>query len=193
MPSWSIHTWNNAKAAIRSRFTATNAIPIARMPRKTSGSAIGRGPQPGGFDVVATRETHQGARREARRGRQGGRHRAIEKTREAAKGDDLEAIKTAVHELEQASHALSKTLYAKAGTAPTGDGGGPQPGAAAHQRRRRRRHDRRRVRGEEVNGSVGQGGCDGAAPQARRGVVCRRSRGAGGCGPGDLPISGRRR
>ena len=57
--------------------------------------------------------------------------RAIEKTREAAKGDNLDAIKSAVHELEQASHALSKTLYAKAGATPTGDGGGPQPGPAA--------------------------------------------------------------
>jgi len=46
---------------------------------------------------------------------------AIEKTREAAKSDDLERIKSAVHELEQASHALSKTLYEKTS---------PQPGAA---------------------------------------------------------------
>ena len=41
--------------------------------------------------------------------------KAIEKTREAAKTDDLDRIKSAVHELEQASHALSKTLYEKAG------------------------------------------------------------------------------
>ena len=58
--------------------------------------------------------------------------KAIEKTREAAKSDDLDRIKSAVHELEQASHALSKTLYEKAGpqpgAAPGGDGG-PQPGA----------------------------------------------------------------
>jgi molecular chaperone DnaK len=51
--------------------------------------------------------------------------RAIEKTREAAKGDDLDAIKSAVHELEQASHALSKALYAKAAEA------GPAPGGPA--------------------------------------------------------------
>jgi molecular chaperone DnaK len=52
-------------------------------------------------------------------------NRAIEKTREAAKGDDLERIKAAVRELEQASHALSKTLYEKVGpqAAPGGDGG----------------------------------------------------------------------
>jgi molecular chaperone DnaK len=53
--------------------------------------------------------------------------RAIEKTREAAKSDDVERIKSAVHELEQASHALSKTLYEKAG-AQAGAGAGPQPG-----------------------------------------------------------------
>ena len=54
--------------------------------------------------------------------------RAIEKTREAAKGDDIERIKSAVHELEQASHALSKTLYEKAG-AQAGPQGGPTDGA----------------------------------------------------------------
>ena len=58
---------------------------------------------------------------------------AIEKTRETAKGDDAEAIKSAINELEQASHALSKVLY-EAGQAdaaaqeatsepPSGDGG----------------------------------------------------------------------
>ncbi|MEN6404948.1 MAG: molecular chaperone DnaK [Thermoguttaceae bacterium] len=41
--------------------------------------------------------------------------KAIAKTREAAKSDDVEQIKAAVHELEQASHALSKSLYEKAG------------------------------------------------------------------------------
>jgi molecular chaperone DnaK len=38
-------------------------------------------------------------------------NKAIEKTREVAKGDDVAAIKSAIEELEQASHALSKTLY----------------------------------------------------------------------------------
>ena len=42
---------------------------------------------------------------------------AIEKVREAAKGEDTEAIKSATSELEQASHALSKTLY-EAGASP---------------------------------------------------------------------------
>ncbi len=60
---------------------------------------------------------------------------AIAKTREAAKSDDVDRIKAAVHELEQASHALSKTLYEKAGPqaapgAATGPGTadtGPKP------------------------------------------------------------------
>ncbi|HLA84748.1 MAG TPA: Hsp70 family protein, partial [Thermoguttaceae bacterium] len=48
--------------------------------------------------------------------------KAMERTREAAKSDDVDRIKSALSELEQASHALSKTLYA--GTTP-----GAQPGA----------------------------------------------------------------
>ena len=36
---------------------------------------------------------------------------AIAKTREAAAGSDVNATKAAMTELEQASHALSKTLY----------------------------------------------------------------------------------
>jgi molecular chaperone DnaK len=36
---------------------------------------------------------------------------AIAKTREAAKAEDADAIQSAIGELEQASHALSKTLY----------------------------------------------------------------------------------
>jgi molecular chaperone DnaK len=49
---------------------------------------------------------------------------AIEKVREAAKGDNAEAIKSALSQLEAASHAFSKTLYERA-TA----GAGAQPGA----------------------------------------------------------------
>ena len=62
---------------------------------------------------------------------------AIAKTREAAKSDDVERIKAAVHELEQASHALSKTLYEKAGAqaapgaAPGADESAPGPKPAA--------------------------------------------------------------
>ncbi len=44
---------------------------------------------------------------------------AIAKTRETAKGEDLDAIRSAISELEQASHALSKILYESA----------PKPGA----------------------------------------------------------------
>ncbi len=39
--------------------------------------------------------------------------KAVEKTREAAKGENIEAMKSAIGELEQASHAFSKTLYEK--------------------------------------------------------------------------------
>ncbi len=50
---------------------------------------------------------------------------AIKKTREAAKGDHVDAIKSATSELEQASHALSKTLY------ETRQAGAGEPGKAA--------------------------------------------------------------
>jgi molecular chaperone DnaK len=47
---------------------------------------------------------------------------AVEKTREVAKGTDVAAIKSAVENLEAASHAFSKVLYEKgtAGAGPTG-------------------------------------------------------------------------
>jgi molecular chaperone DnaK len=51
---------------------------------------------------------------------------AIKRTREVAQGDDVPAIKSAISDLEQASHALSKTLYqsqARAGAAPPGTDG----------------------------------------------------------------------
>jgi len=48
--------------------------------------------------------------------------KAIEKVREKAKGDDVAAIKSAVDELEQASHAFSKTIYEKTGAGAGTDG-----------------------------------------------------------------------
>jgi molecular chaperone DnaK len=51
--------------------------------------------------------------------------KAIEKTREVAKGNDLAAIKSAVESLEQAAHAFSKTLYERGAEA---GGGGGEPG-----------------------------------------------------------------
>jgi molecular chaperone DnaK len=56
--------------------------------------------------------------------------KAIETTREKAKGTDIPALKSAVEQLEAASHAVSKVLYEKggAGGAPTGDAG-PSPSA----------------------------------------------------------------
>ncbi len=47
--------------------------------------------------------------------------KAIERTREVAKGNDAAAIKTAINELEQASQQMTKTLYEK-GAAATGAG-----------------------------------------------------------------------
>ena len=55
---------------------------------------------------------------------------AMARVREVAKTEDLEKIKSAVEELEQASHAFSKSLYARtqgAAAGPTGNG--PTPGA----------------------------------------------------------------
>ena len=52
---------------------------------------------------------------------------AISKAREVAKEDDVQAIKSAINELEQASHAFSKTLYentAAAGETSTDAGAG---------------------------------------------------------------------
>ncbi len=54
---------------------------------------------------------------------------AITKTREAAKGEDVEGIKSAVKELEQASHALSKVMYEGAET--DGAAGAEAPAADA--------------------------------------------------------------
>ncbi len=60
-------------------------------------------------------------------------NKAISKAREAAKGNDTQAIKSAIEELEQASHAFSKTVYeaASADGAASGDREGAAAGAAA--------------------------------------------------------------
>jgi molecular chaperone DnaK len=50
--------------------------------------------------------------------------KAIEKVREVAKGEDVQAIKSAVSDLEQASHAFSKVLYESQAAAQTA---GTQP------------------------------------------------------------------
>jgi len=61
---------------------------------------------------------------------------AIKKTRDVAKGDNPDAIKSAISELEQASHALSKVLYESkpgtdgAGPDGAGQGGGEPKGTA---------------------------------------------------------------
>lgn len=59
--------------------------------------------------------------------------KAIEKTREKAKGEDVEAIKSAVAELEQASHALSKVLYENAQASQPADAGAADAADAADE------------------------------------------------------------
>jgi molecular chaperone DnaK len=62
---------------------------------------------------------------------------AIVKVREAAKSEDVNAIKSAIGELEAASHAMSEALYKNAagaaGTQAPGGNGGATDGAAAGQ------------------------------------------------------------
>ncbi len=63
-------------------------------------------------------------------------NQSIEKTRETAKGDDAAAIKSAIDELEQASHAVSKLLYESQEKAPEEEvhatsGAGAATGASA--------------------------------------------------------------
>ncbi|MCY2993832.1 MAG: molecular chaperone DnaK [Planctomycetota bacterium] len=57
--------------------------------------------------------------------------KAVAKVREVTKTDDAQAIKSAVRDLEQASHALSKVLYEKAGAEQAAAGGGQAAGGAA--------------------------------------------------------------
>ncbi len=56
---------------------------------------------------------------------------AIEKVRNAAKGENTEAIKSAVKELEQASHAVSKAMYEAAEASQPSHDDDEQPEAAA--------------------------------------------------------------
>jgi molecular chaperone DnaK len=59
---------------------------------------------------------------------------AIERVRAAAKGDNPDAIKAALSQLEQASHAFSKSLYERTGAgaqAGTDGGTGKRPGTGA--------------------------------------------------------------
>ena len=53
---------------------------------------------------------------------------AITKTREAIAADDVERIKAATQELEQASHAMSKAMYEAAQQAGAAGGAGPDMG-----------------------------------------------------------------
>ncbi len=93
---------------------------------------------------------------------------AMAKVREAAKGEDVDAIKSATAELEQASHALSKVLYEaqQAAGAPPAEAR-PRPAPTASKARRRRSR-RRRVRGQGV--AIGSG----EAPLCTARFVARR-------------------
>ena len=57
--------------------------------------------------------------------------KAVAKVREVTKTDDAQAIKSAVRDLEQASHALSKVLYEKAGAEQAAAAGGGQAAGGA--------------------------------------------------------------
>ena len=56
---------------------------------------------------------------------------SIEKVNEAAKGEDLDAIETAISELEQATHALSKHMYEAAQQSATPGTGDPSQGSSS--------------------------------------------------------------
>jgi molecular chaperone DnaK len=56
---------------------------------------------------------------------------AIVKVREAAKGEDAAKIKSAIGELEAASHAMSEALYKAAGAGAAGAAPGAETGASA--------------------------------------------------------------
>jgi molecular chaperone DnaK len=62
--------------------------------------------------------------------------RAIETTREAAKGTDVAAIKSAVEQLEAASHAFSKVLYEKGGAGAAAAGAEAGGGEAAPEKKK---------------------------------------------------------
>jgi molecular chaperone DnaK len=57
--------------------------------------------------------------------------KAIQKTRDVSKEDDVQAIKSAINELEQASHAFSKTLYESAAAQPADSATSGAPQGAA--------------------------------------------------------------
>jgi molecular chaperone DnaK len=61
--------------------------------------------------------------------------KAIDSTREKAKGTDVATIKSAIEQLEAASHAFTKMLYEKSGAAGGAEGEtGPGPGPQASKK-----------------------------------------------------------
>ena len=141
---------------------------IARR-RRQAQARTGRGAQPGRLDVLAARKADEGARRQARRRRQGAGAEGDREDPRSGQERRRRRIKSAVSELEQASHALSKTLYEKqaAGRA-RGSGRRRQ---ARRWRRDSGRRDRRRVRSEEVtHGRVEPMGVSGGRGSCRAAV-----------------------
>ena len=107
--------------------------------RRQAEAATGRTAQPGRVDVLPARKADEGARRQAQAEPTRLRwKRRSPRPAKSAKGDNADAIKAAIAELEQASHAMSKTLYearqgrpappAPARTAGAGEQRRPKPG-----------------------------------------------------------------
>ena len=92
---------------------------IERMPQGRRGARrrgqaearTGRTAQPGRVDVLPAGKADEGARGQAADADEVRSKRRCKKVREVAKSDNVDAIKSAIDELEQASHAFSKTLY----------------------------------------------------------------------------------
>lgn len=61
---------------------------------------------------------------------------AISKTKTAMEGNDTQAIKSAVEELQQASHKLAEAMYQQAGAGASAGGSGAGPGAGAGEERK---------------------------------------------------------
>ena len=76
---------------------------------------------------------------------------AISALKDAVKGDDADAIKRAMENLERQSHKVAEEMYRSSGAAGKAAPPPGRPGAQGRRQGRRRRH-RRRVRSEAVVG-----------------------------------------
>ena len=124
----------------------------------------GRGPQPGRRAGLRDREEPQGARRQARRRREGAGRGELGTVREALKGDDVAAITAASEALQEAWHKAAAALYQQAGPPPGGPG--PQPGPDAGEPKPKDGRRRRGGRGLRGGGLAGAGTTRGGAARA---------------------------